>query len=208
MKEITIPLFENAPEWERAQAHMLEHHLWAKAYPCYYKSYAKLCAVCGKGFFARLYSEEPQPKAVYTKRDEPVYKDSCMELFLQPVQGDARYINIEMNPNGAYLGEIGTGRFDRILLSELSKACCEVTPLKTESGWGVELFLPFALVSDCYGTEYEADSAAQLRANVYKCGDGTQQPHYSSLFSVDTPKPDYHRPEFFGTVKLYDERNM
>ncbi|MDE6490265.1 MAG: hypothetical protein K2L49_03810, partial [Muribaculaceae bacterium] len=28
------------------------------------------------------------------------------------------------------------------------------------------------------------------------------QPHYMSLFPIDTPQPDFHRPEFFGTITL------
>ena len=41
-----------------------------------------------------------------------------------------------------------------------------------------------------------------IRANFYKCGDKTAHPHYLSWSPIDTPKPDFHRPEFFGELIL------
>ena len=41
-----------------------------------------------------------------------------------------------------------------------------------------------------------------IRANFYKCGDKTAHPHYLSWSPIDTPKPDFHRPDFFGELLL------
>jgi hypothetical protein len=41
-----------------------------------------------------------------------------------------------------------------------------------------------------------------LRANFYKCGDGTSVPHYLSWNQVITETPDFHRPEFFGEISF------
>jgi hypothetical protein len=41
-----------------------------------------------------------------------------------------------------------------------------------------------------------------IRANFYKCGDLTAHPHFLSWNPIDLPKPDFHRPEFFGTLTL------
>lgn len=208
MKEITIPVFNTSPDLEKVERLALSNHLWAEEYPCFYASYIKLCAVKGKGLFVRLFSEEPQPKAVYTKRDEPIYKDSCMELFIQPVSDDERYVNFEINPNAAYLSEIGTCRADRALLSSVSDMACKTNALQADSGWGVEIFIPDELIADCFKLPFSFALQKQLKLNAYKCGDETQYPHYSSLFIVPTPKPDYHRPEFFGSVKIIDEREV
>ena len=208
MKNFEIPVFGTCPDWEKAEQLDLSNHLWAEEYPCFHACRIKLCAVKNKGLFVRFFSEEPQPRAVYTKRDEPIYKDSCMELFVQPVADDNRYLNFEINPNAAYLSEIGTCRADRVLLSAASDVACKTDVLRVASGWGVELFIPDELVSDCFGLPYSFASQKQLKLNAYKCGDETPYPHYSSLFVVPTPKPDYHRPEFFGTVKLIDEREV
>ena len=38
------------------------------------------------------------------------------------------------------------------------------------------------------------------RANVYKCADKSSHPHWLTWNRVDRVKPDFHRPEFFGTL--------
>ena len=40
----------------------------------------------------------------------------------------------------------------------------------------------------------------QARGNFYKCGDGLPVPHFVSWAPIDTPNPDFHRPEFFDTI--------
>ncbi len=44
----------------------------------------------------------------------------------------------------------------------------------------------------------------RLRANFYCCGDLTPRPCYAAWSPVLTPAPDFHRPEFFGTLILED----
>ena len=38
------------------------------------------------------------------------------------------------------------------------------------------------------------------RANLYQCGDETSHPRWLTWSRVDLPSPDFHRPEFFGTL--------
>jgi len=40
------------------------------------------------------------------------------------------------------------------------------------------------------------------RANVYKCASGLSVKHYVTWRPIQTPTPDYHRPEFFGEVRF------
>ena len=42
-----------------------------------------------------------------------------------------------------------------------------------------------------------------IRANFYKCGDKLTVPHYLTWSPVETHKPDFHRPEFFGVVRFH-----
>ena len=35
---------------------------------------------------------------------------------------------------------------------------------------------------------------------LYKCGDELPHPHFRSWKSIETEKPDFHRPEFFAEV--------
>ncbi|MCK7480493.1 MAG: carbohydrate-binding family 9-like protein [Candidatus Moduliflexus flocculans] len=46
----------------------------------------------------------------------------------------------------------------------------------------------------------EIDAGCRSAANFYKCGDETEFPHYGAWSPVETPAPDFHRPEFFGEI--------
>ena len=37
-------------------------------------------------------------------------------------------------------------------------------------------------------------------ANFYKCGDKSAEEHYLSWNSIATERPDFHRPEYFGSI--------
>ena len=63
--------------------------------------------------------------------------------------------------------------------------------------WRVTLLIPFHLI----GVDPEA-LPEKLRANFYKCGDCTAHPHFLSWSPIDTPNPDFHRPDFFGELLL------
>ena len=201
MTDYTITLFDSKPELSLLRFVELKHHLWAEDYPHFFRSRASICAVENKGLYAVMLSEEPCPKAVCTNRDEPVYRDSCMELFFQPFADDLRYMNFEINPRGAYLSEVGTMRGDRKFIKEITETEPEVTVLPVENGWGVVLFIPEQLVSQVFGRAFSVAETEYIRANFYKCGEETDSPHFSSAFPVCTPAPDFHRPEYFE--KLY-----
>ncbi|MFR4039417.1 MAG: carbohydrate-binding family 9-like protein, partial [Butyricimonas faecalis] len=36
--------------------------------------------------------------------------------------------------------------------------------------------------------------------NIHKCGNKLPHPHFVTWNPIPTEKPDFHRPEFFGTL--------
>lgn len=193
-------IFASRPDLSELEFSPLDCHLWRDEYPTFYSSRVAVCGVAQAGIFVCLEADEPSPRAVFTDRDDPVWNDSCIEFFFQPFVDDERYINFEINPNGAYLCAVGCGRADRVFLRELSACNPEVNACVSASGWRAELFVPEQLISDVFGKSFSVSDTEYIRANCYKCGDLTPSPHYASLFPVDTPNPDYHRPEFFGKI--------
>jgi len=188
------------PKWTELDFLPLNCHLWRDEYPTFYSSRVAVCGILHTGIFICFDADEPSPRAVFTDRDDPVWNDSCMEFFFQPFADDDRYINFEINPNGAYLCAVGSGRSDRVFLREISACNPEVNASVSDSGWRAELIIPEQLISDVFGKPFSVSDTAYIRANFYKCGDLTPLPHYASLFPVDTPNPDYHRPEFFDKI--------
>lgn len=127
-----------------------------------------------------------------------IWCDSCVELFLQPFDNDARYINFEINPIGAMIMSIGQDRYSRETLVYKYK---DGLNLKTEiykDKWVVEITIDFASLNQIYDTNQKI----KPRANFYKCGDETLQPHYGMWNDITLDKPDFHQPGYFGVLVL------
>ncbi len=204
----TMLLFSKKSDVREPVMSSLEHHLWPCAYPCFWNSRVGLYAVEGEGVFVHFEADEPCPRAVFDNRDDPVYNDSCMEFFFQPFADDDRYVNFEINPKGAFLCAIGKDRHDRVLLNELSGCAPCVSARIASDGWSAELFVPERLIGDVFGKSFSVAHTQYIRANFYKCGDLTEQPHYASLFPVKTETPDFHRPEFFQKIYIVNEGDI
>ena len=119
---------EKAAEPFRAPAAPIDLFNWEKDGYSRPESYARLYGVENVGLFARLWSFEDSVRCECTKRDDPVYTDSCLEIFLKPVTGDERYVNFEVNRNGVYLSQIGEKREGRRFIREITSLEPTITP--------------------------------------------------------------------------------
>ncbi len=192
-------VFENEPEWESVPEGKLEFSNWdSKAH---YNTFFRLCFVRGKGIYLRMRTDETELRREGVKRDDNIWEDSCMELFLCPFSHRQEYLNFEMNPNGAYLCQYGEGRQGRVFLSTLTDIGADVSAHISADGWSLELFVPESLVSEAFGEHFSA-AAGTLRGNFYKCGDLTAKPHYDSFNKMTTLPPGFHNPECFAQIKI------
>ena len=148
------------------------------------------CARTDDGLLlVRLHSYSPPSRAVNTTDDSPVYQDNCLEFFFDA--GGGNYINLEANSASALLAFIGPDRFSRTPLSKTRLERPTVKSMVFENGWEAVFTVPASLVAP-----------NEMRANFYSCGDKTEAPYYSSWNKVETERPDFHRPEFFGMLKF------
>ena len=54
-----------------------------------------------------------------------------------------------------------------------------------------------------YGTfDPDYDFKGKMGANMYKCGNKTVNKHYLSWTQIDIDAPNFHRPDFFGTISF------
>lgn len=155
-----------------------------------------------EGFHAHFKAYEKNPRAVVTEQQGPVCNDSCLEWFMNfdPVHTD-RYFNIEMNAKG--IANIGF-RKDRYDNTPLDVADIESMKIKTEifeDYWTLDYVVPFELIKK-YIPDYEFKKGLEHPANVYKCGDETEFPHFGCWSMVNREKPDFHIPSYFGTMTI------
>lgn len=146
---------------------------------------------------------EDHVKAVAMENNGPVWEDSCVEFFVLAPDGK-HYTNFEMNCAGTMLAALRTSRHDpEKFTQEQFAPIRRITSLPHEqvdsraegqSWWAIEV-IPYEI----FGFDKKPES---LRANLYKCGDKCDQPHFLSWSPIGLPNPDFHCPEFFGVIEL------
>lgn len=194
-----------AAPWADIPPLRVGHYLWL-ANSCRPEVEARLCR--SRDFLhVRFRVGESRVRARYTRFQDPVYKDSCVELFIDVFPDTRRgYVNFETNAIGTLLAEFGPDRSHRRPLGPAELAGFMIVssirgPVDGEHGaaeWTLEYRIPLALFLKIYGQEVEPGHKAA--ANFYKCGDETEVPHFGAWSPIDVQGPDFHRPEFFGEL--------
>ena len=150
--------------------------------------------------------EEKHIRAVETRTNGEVYKDSCVEFFISP-DGE-NYYNFEFSCIGTIHLAFGSGRGNRKFVEPATVEKIEIKstlgnkPFEAKSGhYEWEMMIRIPIESFAY-SNLESFNELKAAANFYKCGDETAVPHFVTWNPVKTESPDYHRPEFFGKVSF------
>lgn len=188
---------------EKFKKHPIDTVPW-KAYD--YKPKATFSLVHGNDcLFLKFNVTESAIRAKYCNTNDPVYKDSCVELFIA-FHYSENYYNFEFNCLGTRKAGYGPGRKDReVLPSALLrqiKAMSVVKPFcngQTDTDWELTLMIP---VTAFHKHTFKQLSGLKARANFFKCGDELPVPHYLSWNAITAEEPNFHLPEFFGEVQF------
>lgn len=133
------------------------------------------------------------------------WEDSCCEFFVTDPY-DGTYYNFELTCIGSLLSSKRKSRLDSVLREKEdvarvirhSSLAHEETEISNRIfSWTVAMLIPYDLIG------IDRDNVpVSVRGNFYKCGDLTAHPHFLSWNPIGTPKPDFHRPEYFGELIL------
>ena len=153
----------------------------------------------GQRLHVRFMVRERELRRMVTAHNDAVWKDSCVEAFLQR-EGRDEYVTVECSASGRMLVARGPGRADRTFFSPsyIDTIPLGVTILENsnlQSRWRADLVLD--LVGLGLSEEGERMEDVRLRGNFYKCGDELAVPHYLAAGEIMTSAPDFHRPEYF-----------
>ena len=151
------------------------------------------------------YIAEKNIKAAYKADMDAVWEDSCVEFFCK-IPGQDFYYNFEFNCIGTCLASKRQGREENIMPfnAEQLKQIERFSSLGTQSfeeksgyfEWSLAVAIPFELIG------FTPQKDEKLEANFYKCGDETVTPHYLSWNLIQSDKPNFHLPEFFGLINF------
>lgn len=167
-----------------------------------------------QGLHALFRVEDRFVRCRHTRFQDAVYRDSCVELFLQPRAGKG-YFNFEVNCGGALLAT----HIDNWRRS--SAGFAGAAPLSPDEGgqvriwsslpgmtepelaarieWRLELRIAWAVLEARLGGLGPL-AGQSWRANFYKCGDETSHPHWAAWSPVDAL--NFHLPRCFGVLKF------
>ena len=194
MNEYVIRASSGRPDWSAIPSLEAGNILWLP--DCGIRAFGQF-AYGPLYLYVRLRALEKHIRAEYTVPLSPVHQDSCLEFFFMQ-EGAGRYFNFEINPNGCLHIGLGAGRQDRYVLSPTGPDTpFGIRTVRTPDGWTAEYRIPLSFLR-----LFLPDFAftGTLRANVYKCGDLTEQEHYLAWNPVTSAVPDFHRPQDFGVM--------
>lgn len=137
-----------------------------------------------------------------------VYTDSCVEFFIS--FDNKAYYNFEFSCIGKILASYRKGRdtgveylSDDMLGGIYTKSSLGNDNFDEKSineAWTLMIKLPKNVF---FKHNIESLSSLKAKVNLYKCGDGLSKPHYLSWMPINTEKPNFHQPQFFGDI-LFD----
>lgn len=141
----------------------------------------------------------------------PVWEDSCVEFFFAPDKNfPERYFNLEINCgtplmhyNTVPRKEIRELVADDIKKIEIAHSLPQIIdPEITEPvTWTVEYRIPLVMLENYSKVTYPKPGV-DWRANFYKIAENNSNPHYITWSVVDNIQPEFHLPQFFGTIKF------
>ena len=145
--------------------------------------------------------------AEHTKRDTPVYKDDCVEVFVSPDPDRLmEYYNVEMNAKGVSLDFLHPeGPGSKVAWDpEVQIATTIVGSLNDDNDldrqWILEAAIPFKAFSDV-AKNTPPHSGDEWRLNLHRLG-GKTNPQFSQWSPSVSEEVLFHAPQFFGRVRF------
>ena len=197
--EYKVCKLDTIKDIEKANRFEINNFNWRCVY--YPQCYGFMGYVDNVGLVVRIVTEEKTPKATYSNPQDPVYKDSAVEVFVafqetQPTQSSL-YMNFEINANGAMLANYGYGRKNRKKLSKAMYERCQVKANVYADYWSVDMYIPQNLIQTLTGIEkFMSDDC--FYCNFYKIAEDEEIEHYASYSPIHNERPNFHLPEFFA----------
>jgi hypothetical protein len=195
MREYTIIRCGDTPDWSKVPALQIDNLM--KTEPLPISAQAQVC-YNDNALHIRLSAVEEHIRAELTGLLDEICEDSCLEFFFCPMSGDKRYFNIECNPNGCLFLGFGPNVDELVrLIPENPSIVPQVT--RTEDGWETVYSIPYSFIR-MFFPEFSPAPGYSTRANFYKCGNKTVQPHYLVWNPVPPQRCAFHNPDAFGIV--------
>lgn len=144
-----------------------------------------------------FHAEDTHAWATLTERDEPLYEEEVVEVFLDPTGDLASYFEIEVNPLNAVL-DLVLRRNRSGYAKDFAWRCegLRTAVVKTDAAWTAEMAIPFrSLVAE------PPQAGDCWRVNFLRIDRPSGVPRELSSWSP-AGRASFHTPERFGTLQF------
>ena len=159
-----------------------------------------------QALYVRFDCDDRDIWGTYTQRDEPIYDEEVVEVFVGPGEADPiHYYEFEVSPNGvlfdAEIYNPSSERADIVIAPDWN---CEGIRWQAgrndaERHWWAIMVIPWLSVMPPGGLP------ALWRANFYRIERPRDAgPEFSCWSPTMTQPADFHKPAYFGTLVLAD----
>ena len=156
-------------------------------------------------------------RSVATEPQGEVWKDSCVEFFVQPA-GAAGHFNFELNAGGALLSsyivderrlpEGGFADWAPLAPEWMGRIRVRTSlprvvdpPIPGPVDWRAEVSIPLELLAAVSGAPCEPRAGDEWRGNFFHCGDATPSPRWGAWSDVGE-RLDFHQTARFGVLRF------
>ncbi len=207
---LTIDANLNKPEWKNITGLTIKNILGKT--PKYTPKTEVKMLYDDNYIYAIFHVNEKYIKAVATKINDYVYRDSGVEFFFTPSNNISDgYFNLEINCIGTpyfkhqikfkkNVIDIDTNDIKKIEIAHSLSGIINSEIEKTID-WTLEFKIPINMIKK-YAKVIQPAAGVVWRANFYKTADATSNPHYLSWNKIKSKKPNFHLPVFFGIIKF------
>ncbi|MCP4180389.1 MAG: diguanylate cyclase [bacterium] len=159
--------------------------------------------------YVRFHVKENYILARKTNFQDQVCEDSCVEFFVSPTKSG--YFNFEVNCIGTIHLHFHEDRHISTTVSDsdlstirMATSLPKGVKINTSApcpkvGYVVEYSVPFKLLTKYSDSQIPTKNSI-WHANLYKCGDLSQEPSWGTWSPIDTKQPDFHQPKYFGEI--------
>lgn len=138
----------------------------------------------------------------------PVYEDSAVEFFFSPDNnGHGEYFDLEINCGGTplicYVPRKKEFTSEDINGISIAHSMPDVVDpeMSGKVTWTVECKIPFRVLEK-FTSIKRPNAGDYWKGNLFKTASRGSNPHYITWSPIDSDKPNFHLPQFFGKLKF------
>jgi hypothetical protein len=165
-----------------------------------------------KNIYVIFHVKDQYVRCLATEINGPVWQDSACEFFFAPDSAlPGKYFNLEMNCGGTplmFYNLVPRKESKRLDIEDIKKIEIAhslpqlIDPeMSNPVTWTLEYRIPIDMLGKYAGVTHPK-KGVEWRANFYKIAENNSNPHYITWSYIENPKPDFHKPKFFGKLSF------